>query len=199
MRLGIEPARFVPRLILALAICFPLWIVVIPAYNRVLATGLSVALPLVGEGGRTAMIWKDYILVSPPRSGTDQGPPKLEGFRGYLNHYNAPLFLALLLATPGLTVLERLMALVPGGFILYVLHLTYMILELKLYPYVREGSVAPGPGWGYRWGAELYIVIVAQLVPIVLWLLFLHYRQRTKRDTLQQPLPRSKARRGAVR
>jgi hypothetical protein len=45
----------------------------------------------------------------------------------------------------------------------------------------------------------LYIVIAAQLVPIVLWLVFLRYRPWGKRDALHEALPRDKTRRGALR
>jgi hypothetical protein len=199
MRLGIEPARFIPRLIFALALCLPLWILLVPTYNRILAVGLSLTLPLVGEQGRVGMVWKDYVLVSPPESDGSQRSPKMEGFRGYLGHYNAPLFVALILATPGLRISERLKALVPGGLVLYALHLTYMILELKHLPYVRSASQGAASGWGYRWGVELYLVIAAQLSPILLWFIFLRYRERRKQVSHEQQLPPVTVRKGRDR
>jgi hypothetical protein len=199
MRLGIEPARFVPRLLLALAVCLPLWILCIPIYNRVLATGLTLALPLAGEGGRTAMVWKDYILVTTPKVGTRQNRPEMEGFRGYLATYNAPLLVALVLATPGVTTRHRLRALVAGGLVLYALHLIYYILEIKHFPYLSPGGTGSDAGWGYRWGVELYLTIAAQLIPIVLWVIFLRYQAPRQPANDRQAFGRGKARRSAAR
>jgi hypothetical protein len=178
MRLGIDPARFVPRLIFFLILCLPLWVVLVPAYHRVLATGLTVVLPLVGEESRSATVWRDFILIPFATPAQPEARPQVEGFRGYLMHYNVPLFAALILATPGFRIAPSLKALALGAPVLYALHLAYMILAMKLYPYTRAGASGLGGGWGYRWGAELYLTTVAQLAPILLWLLVLRSQRR---------------------
>ena len=198
MRLSIEPARFIPRLIFALALCLPLWVLLVPAYNRVLAAGLTLTLPLVGESGRSAAAWKDYILIPLPEPAGRRSRQEVEGFRGYLGHYNTPLLVALILATPGLRLNERLKALALGGLALYAIHLTYMILELKHLPYLKAGARGVGSGWGYRWGVELYLTIAAQLAPILLWSIFLRRWNRSRSSQSEQALRPRHAQKRAV-
>lgn len=144
------------------------------------------------------MVWKDYILVPVPKVGKRLDGPEMEGFRGYLATYNAPLLVALVLATPGVMISQRLRALVAGGLVLYALHLIYYILEIKHLPYVPAGGTRVDGGRGYRFGVELYLTVAAQLIPICLWLIFLHPWDGRKRVSLQ-PALRRKARKGSTR
>lgn len=198
MRLGIDLSRFIPRLILSLVLCLPLWVALVPAYNRLLAGGLTVVLPLVGEESRSAAVWRDYILIPFATPAQPGATPQVEGFRGYLAHYNVPLFAALILATPGFRIAQVLKALALGAPGLYALHLAYMILVMKLYPYTQADASGLGAGLGYRWGAELYLTIVAQLAPILLWLLVLRsHRRKIAAPADSQSPARRKAGKGA--
>lgn len=194
------------RFVLTLVAVMALWLVFLePGYDRFIATVAVQALRLVESPRVTGAVRMEgeYAVVSHVEPYTDLGLQRLE-LRTH--HNNAPLLIALILATPGLTRARRERTLLIALGTLAVTHVLHVMLAVQWY-YVLS-NVGPYRVTDLRyygrglWQSLDNPVVVAKflisyahtfyarvgrlLIPVLLWMLLC-------RDALVLPARRAPA------
>ena len=87
------------------------------------------------------------------------------------------LFLALVLASPGLAARTRVVALLVGGFAMFAVAVGMLTNDIETLELGGAWPLPPdaaGPfGWPARWMRGLHGTAAAAILPIVVWALFL--------------------------
>ena len=89
---------FAGRFLLVFFLILPLWFLITPGYNRLLASGANVLLAVTEAPRIHSLVgWKYFILITRLDSPFTEGM-KIQGFTGYLTHFNLVLMTGLVLA-----------------------------------------------------------------------------------------------------
>ncbi len=161
---------FASRFFLSFFLVLPLWFLLTPAYNRLLASSVTVVLPLVEDPPVTHLVgWKHNILIL--RSDTAFTKEKrIQGFTGYLTHFNLILWVALVLAPRRIEWQRRCQILAIGLGILFLLHVVYLLVGIKFFQQPELEAFQSSAGRLYVWGVNFYLSIASQLFPVLLWM-----------------------------
>lgn len=148
----------------------PLWFVVTPAYNRILAAGANLVLPFVEDPHvRTLVGWQHNIMIV--RSDIPATPGmKIQGFTGYLTHFNLILMAALVVAPRHVAWTRRGVILATALGILFVSHILYLVIGVKFFEQPELEAFRGAAGRLYVWGTNFYLSVASQLLPVVIWM-----------------------------
>jgi len=162
--------RFFLRVLIFFALAGLLWFVLTPAYNAGLVTTSNAFLALVEHPRQTTFsLSGDIILVSYEFFQPQHGRADLK-YEGYQFHFNVVIFVALVLATSGLTRLYRLKALAAGLALLLISQVATLLIEAT-FQFVRKGVIPAGYGlaYGLSWGVVFLKGVGMLLFPLLIW------------------------------
>lgn len=165
-----ELLPFAGRFLLVFFLLVPLWFVLTPVYNRLLASSANIVLALVEHPHiHTLVGWKYNIVIVRPDTLLTAGA-KLQGFTGYLTHFNLILMAALVLAPRRIEWRRRGVILAIAFGILLVIHICYLVIGVKFFEQPELEAFQDTAGRLYVWGTNFYLSIVSQLLPVVIWM-----------------------------
>lgn len=161
---------FAARFFLIFFFVLPLWFVSTPPYNRLLAASGNLLLPLVEEPRVTTLVaWRRNIAIVRADAPFTRGM-KLQGFTGYLTHFNLILMVALVLAPQRIGWRRRLKLLVIALGILYIIHVLYLLVGVKFFQQPALEAFQSPSGRFYVWGLNFYLSMASQLFPVLIWM-----------------------------
>lgn len=162
---------FAGRFLLIFFLILPLWFIITPGYNRLLASGANILLAFTEDPHvHTLVGWKHNILIV--RSDTPfAGDVKVQAFTGYLTHFNLILMVALVLAPRQIEWRRRGKMLAIALGILFVAHVLYLVLGVKFFEQPELEAFQSAAGRLYVWGTNFYLSVASQLVPVLIWML----------------------------
>jgi hypothetical protein len=161
---------FAGRFLLIFVLALPLWFLITPAYNRLLASSVNFLLPLSEEPQVTTLVgWKHFVLIV-RRETPVTNEKRFQGFNGYLTHFNLILMVALMLAPRQVEWRQRwrLLAIALGS--LYVAHIVYLLIGVKYFQEPELEAFQSPTGRIYVWGVNFYLSVASQLLPVLLWM-----------------------------
>lgn len=161
---------FAGRFLVVFILILPLWFAVTPGYNRLLASSANILLTLT-ENPRVHRLvgWKRDMLIvradSPFREGM-----KIQGFTGYLTHFNLVLMTGLILASRLVAWRRRCIMLAIALGILLMTHILYLVIGVKFFEQPELEAFQGAAGRFYVWGANFYLSMASQLLPVLIWM-----------------------------
>lgn len=162
---------FAGRFLLIFFLVLPLWFLLTPSYNRLLAFGANLLLPLVEAPHVSTLVgWKQHIVIVRSDTSFTRGM-RLQGFTGYLTHFNLILMVALVLAPRGIEWRRRSTILAVALGILVLTHVLYLLLGVKFFQQPELEALQGSAGRLYVWGLNFYLSIASQLLPILTWMI----------------------------
>jgi hypothetical protein len=161
---------FAGRFLLVFFLLLPLWFVVTPAYNRLLAFSANIVLPLT-EYPRihTLVGWKHNILIVRTDASVTAGA-KVQGFTSYLTHFNLILMSALVLASRQIEWRRRCAILAIALGLLFLVHVLYLVVGVQFFQQPELEALQDPAGRLVVWGTNFYLSMASQLLPIVIWM-----------------------------
>lgn len=143
---------FAGRFLLVFFLLLPLWFVVTPAYNRLLASSANIVLPLA-ENPRihTLAGWKHNIVIVRSDTPVAAGM-KIQGFTGYLTHFNLILMSALVLASRRIEWRRRCTILAIALGLLFLVHVLYLVIGVKFFQQPELEALQDSAGRLVVWG-----------------------------------------------
>ena len=161
---------FAGRFLLIFFLMLAPWFFLTPAYNRLLAFGTNLLLPLIEDPHVTTLVgWKHNIAIvrsnAPLTTGT-----KIQGFTGYLTHFNLILMVALVLAPRQIEWRRRGKILAIALGILFLIHLLYLLIGVKFFQQPELEAFQSSAGRFYVWGTNFYLSVASQLLPVLIWM-----------------------------
>lgn len=200
---------FAGRFLVVFCLVVPLWYVLTPAYNRLLASSANIALSFTESPPRPMLIgWGNDILLTYPDPLSNEGR-KVQGFRGNLTHFNIILMVALICSPRRIHWRSRSVMLAIALGALFVAHLAYLLVGVKFFQQ-PELETFQGPGGRLSvWGVNFYLSMASQLLPLVIgWCLYrfvirtpesgLLFESESVGDRVEDAEARIKDTRGAV-
>ena len=161
---------FAGRFLVVFFLLLPLWFLLTPSYNRLLAIGANIVLPFIEDPHvRTLVGWKYNIIIVRTDAPVTAGM-KIQGFTGYLTHFNLILMSALVLASGHVAWRRRCAILASALGILFMTHILYLLIGVKFFEQPELEAFQGAAGRFYIWGTNFYLSIVSQLLPVVLWM-----------------------------
>ena len=161
---------FAGRFLLVFFLLLPLWFVVTPAYNRLLALSVNIVLPLTENPHiHTLAGWKHNILIVRTDAPVTGGA-KIQGFTGYLTHFNLILMSALVLAPRRIDWRRRCAILAIALGVLFVIHVLYLVIGVKFFQQPEMEALQDPAGRLVVWGTNFYLSMASQLLPVVIWM-----------------------------
>jgi hypothetical protein len=161
---------FAGRFLLIFFLSLPLWFVVTPVYNRLLASSVNIVLPLI-ENPRihTFVGRKHNILIVRSDTPVTSGM-KIQGFTGYLTHFNLVLMTGLVLAQRQVAWRRRCASLAIALGVLFITHILYLVIGVKFFEQPELEAFQSATGRLYIWGANFYLSMISQLLPVLIWM-----------------------------
>lgn len=161
---------FAGRFLLIFCLMLPLWFVLTPAYNRVLASSANIVLPFTETPHLHSLVgWKHDILIvrldTPLTEGT-----KIQGFTGYLTHFNLVLMAGLVLAQRKVGWRRRCVVLTIALGVLFIAHVLYLLIGVKFFQQPELEAFQSTTGRFVVWGTDFYLSIASQLLPVLIWM-----------------------------
>ncbi len=161
---------FAGRFLLVFFLILPLWFVLTPTYNRLLAFSANIVLPFTEDPHvNTLVAWKHNILIVRSDTPFTKGM-KLQAFTGYLTHFNLILLVALVLAPRQIEWRRRCKILAIALAILFLTHVLYLLIGVKFFQQPELEAFQSSAGRLYVWGVNFYLSIASQLFPVLLWM-----------------------------
>ena len=161
---------FAGRFLLVFFFVLPLWFLITPAYNRLLAFGANMLLGLIEEPHVTTLVgWKRNIAIVRSDTPLTTGM-KVQGFTGYLTHFNILLMAALVLAPRQIAWSRRCKILAIALGTLFVTHILYLLIGVKFFQQPELEALRSPAGQLYVWGLHFYLSIASQLFPVLIWM-----------------------------
>ena len=162
--------NFAGRFLLIFFLMLPLWFFFTPAYNRLLASGTNLLLPLIEDPHVTTLVgWKHNIVIV--RSDAPLTPAmRIQGFTGYLTHFNLILMVALVLAPRQIEWRRRGKILAIALGTLSLIHLLYLLIGVKFFQQPELEAFQSSAGRFYVWGTNFYLSVASQLLPVLIWM-----------------------------
>ena len=161
---------FAGRFLLIFFLMLPLWFFFTPSYNRLLAFGTNLLLPLFEDPHVTTLVgWKHNIAIvrsnAPLTTGT-----KIQGFTGYLTHFNLILMVALVLAPRQIEWRRRGKILAIALGILFLIHLLYLVVGVQYFQQPELEAFQSTAGRLYVSVTNFYLSVASQLLPVLIWM-----------------------------
>ena len=162
--------NFAGRFLLIFFLVLSPWFFFTPAYNRLLASGTNLLLPLIEDPHVTTLVgWKHNIAVV--RSDAPLTPAlRIQVFTGYLTHFNLILMVALVLAPRQIEWRRRGKILAIALGILSLIHLLYLLIGVKFFQQPELEAFQSSAGRFYVWGTNFYLSVASQLLPVLIWM-----------------------------
>jgi hypothetical protein len=161
---------FAGRFLLVFFITLPLWFVVTPGYNRLLASSANILLALTEDPHVHSLVsWKRDILIVRPDTPFAEGM-KVRAFIGYLTHFNLILMIALVLAQRRIEWRRRCRNVAIALGILFVTHVLYLVIGVKFFQQPELEAFQSPVGRLYVWGTNFYLSMASQLLPVLIWM-----------------------------
>lgn len=161
---------FAGRFLVVFFLTLPLWFVLTPAYNRLLASSTNTVLRFTEHPHVTTLVgWKHNILLMPSSRAFTEGM-KVHGFTGYLTHFNLLLLVALVLAPQQITWWRRCKLLAIALGILFLIHVLYLVIGVKFFQQPELEVFQSPSGRLYVWGVNFYLSMASQLLPVLIWM-----------------------------
>lgn len=161
---------FAGRFVVMFFLILPLWFIFTPAYNRLLAFSANTVFRVTERSHTTTLVsWKHDILVVPASHAFTEGM-KLQGFTGYLTHFNLLLLVALVFATQQSAWWRRCKFLAVALGVLFLTHVLYLVIGVKFFQQPELAAFQSASGRLYVWGVHFYLSMASQLLPVVIWL-----------------------------
>lgn len=175
---------FAGRFLLSFCLVLPLWFLFAPAYNRLLASGVNLVLPLIESAPVPRLEgWEHDLLLTRPGL-TPEGDKKVQGFRGNLTHFNLILMVALIFSLRRIDWRSRCKLLAIALGILLVTHLVYLLLGVKFFEQPVQGTPQSSVGQFYVWGVNFYLSVASQLLPFVIGLFLYRFLVQSHEEGL---------------
>ncbi len=161
---------FAGRFLLVFFLLLPVWFVLTPGYNRLLASGANILLPFIEDPNVHSLVgWKrDILIVRSDSPFTEE--MKVQGFTGYLTHFNLVLMAGLVLAQRQVDWRRRCAMLAIALGLLFPIHVLYLVIGVKFFQQPELEVFRSTAGRLYVWGTNFYLSIASQLVPVVIWM-----------------------------
>ncbi len=161
---------FAARVLLVFFLAVPLWFLLTPAYNRLLAYSANGILHLIEEPRVTTLVgWRRNIAIARSDAPfTKVG--KVKGFTGYLTHFNVLLLVALVMAPRQVAWRRRCALLVVALGLLFLTHVLYLLIGVKYFEQPELEALQSSSGRLSVWGVNLYLSVVSQLSPVLIWM-----------------------------
>ena len=161
---------FAARFLLIFFFILSLWFLFTPAYNRLLAYGANTLLAQIERPRMTTLVgWNRNIAILRSDVPFTKGM-RIQGFTGYLTHFNVILLVALVLASRQITWCHRIKLLGIALGLLYILHVLYLLVGVKFFQYPQPQVLERSVGNIYVWGVSFYLSIASQLFPVLIWM-----------------------------
>jgi hypothetical protein len=161
---------FAGRFLLVFFLILPLWFVITPGYNRLLASGANILLALIEDPHVHSLVgWKYFILITRLDSPFTEGM-KVQAFTGYLTHFNLILMTGLVLAQRQVAWRRRCTILAIALGVLFITHVVYLVVGVKFFEQPELEAFQSTAGRLYAWGTNFYLSIVSQLLPVLIWM-----------------------------
>jgi hypothetical protein len=161
---------FAGRFLLVFFLILPLWFILTPAYNRLLASSANIVLPFTEDPHVNTLVgWKHNILIVRSNTPFTEGM-KVHGFTGYLTHSNLILLVALVLAPRQIEGWRRCKMLAIALAILFVIHVLYLVIGVKFFAQPELEALQSRAGRLYVWGVNFYLSMASQLLPVLIWM-----------------------------
>jgi hypothetical protein len=161
---------FAGRFLVVFFLILPLWFVLTPAYNRLLAISANIVLPLIEDPHVTTLVgWKHNILIVRAIMPFTEDM-RIQGFSGYLTHFNLILMVALVLASQRIGWRRRCKMLAIALAILFLIHVLYLVIGVKFFQQPELEALQSYAGRFYVWGVNFYLSMASQLLPVVVWM-----------------------------
>lgn len=167
---------FAGRFLLSFCLVLPLWFVLTPTYNRLLASGVNLVLPFIESAPVPRLVaWERDILVT--RSDlTQEGGITIKGFKGELTHFNLILTVALVCALGRIDWRSRCKMLAIALGMLLVAHLVYLVIGVKFFEQPELEAFQSSSGRLYVWGVNFYLSVASQVLPFAIgWPLYRYF------------------------
>lgn len=161
---------FAGRFLLVFFLILPLWFVITPGYNRLLASGANILLTLTEDPHIHRLVgWKYFILITRLDSPFTEGM-KVQAFTGYLTHFNLILMTGLVLAQQDVAWRRRCAILAIALGALCVTHILYLVIGVKFFEQPELEAFQSTAGRVYVWGTHFYLSMASQLLPVLIWM-----------------------------
>ena len=176
---------FAGRFLLVFFLILPLWFVFTPVYNRLLAFSANIVLPFTEDPHVSTLAARKHdILIVRSDSPLTRGM-RIQGFKGYLTHFNLILMVALVLAPRQIEWRRRCKILGLALGILYLIHVLYLLIGVKFFQQPELEAFQSPAGRLYVWGVNFYLSVASQLLPVLLWMVL--YRMVSGIPRRQEP------------
>ncbi len=166
---------FLLRFALLVPVCLILWWLVMPYYGWLIGQIAAQFMGLFGERITTVRIEVAGILNTETLLTLESASGTQSDMIGSVVTNTAP-FIALVLATAGLTIKRRFQVMAAGAAILMASHIIYLVWAVAVAPNVGESPELP--------------IVVAQIfitMPFVLWIVLAYWRTLLELMTPEQP------------
>jgi hypothetical protein len=161
---------FAARFLLIFFLILPLWFVITPGYNRLLASGANILLTFTEDPHVHRLVgWKYVILIARSDSPFTEGM-KIQGFTGYLTHFNLVLMTGLVLAQRQVAWRRRCAILAVALGVLFITHMLYLVIGVKFFEQPELEAFQSATGRLYVWGTNFYLSMASQLLPALIWM-----------------------------
>ena len=161
---------FAGRFLLVFFLILPLWFVLTPTYNRLLAFSANIELSFTEDPHVTTLMgWKHNILIVRSDTPLVRGT-RLQAFTGYLTHFNLLLMVALVLAPRQIEWRRRCKILGIALTVLFLIHVLYLLTGVKFFQQPELEAFQSPSGRLYVWGVNFYLSVASQLFPVLLWM-----------------------------
>lgn len=161
---------FAGRFLLIFCLILPLWFVITPGYNRLLASGANILLALIEDPHVHSLVgWKYFILITRLDSPFTEGM-KVQAFTGYLTHFNLILMTGLVLAQRQVAWKRRCTILAIALGVLFITHVVYLVVGVKFFEQPELEAFQSTAGRLSVWGTNFYLSMASQLLPVLIWM-----------------------------
>jgi hypothetical protein len=117
----------------------------------------------------TLVGWKHNIAIVRSDAPLTEGM-RIQGFTGYLTHFNLILMVALVLAPRQIEWRRRGKILAIALGILFLIHLLYLLIGVKFFQQPELEAFQTSAGRFYVWGTNFYLSVASQLLPVLIWM-----------------------------
>ncbi|GEM_PF-6492990 len=161
---------FAGRFLLIFFLILPLWFVITPGYNRLLASGASILLAFIEDPHVHSLVgWEDFILITRVDSPFTEGM-KVQAFKGTLTHFNLILMTGLVLAQQHVAWKRRCTILAIALGVLCITHVVYLVVGVKFFEQPELEAFQSTAGRLSVWGTNFYLSMASQLLPVLIWM-----------------------------
>jgi hypothetical protein len=161
---------FAGRFLLIFCLILPLWFVITPGYNRLLASGANILLTLTEDPHVHSLVgWERDILIARSDRPFTEGM-KIQGFTGYLTHFNLVLMTGLVLAQRPVAWRRRCTILAVALAVLFMTHILYLVIGINFFEQPELEAFQSTAGRVYVWGTHFYLSMASQLLPVLIWM-----------------------------